>query len=230
VLDSARFCVSCGADLAAADVPMPAAASLPGAASPRTEASATPLAPLAPVPPLANLAPFAPLPPTRHVLRNLMVIGVIGFIALVGVGGAILATGGAERLKPVQPVTFATIDQYPTDRRVAVIGRLELPSTLRCDTECGVYLVDIAGTDREIPLFITVAGIGATAAPNQMERVPARYETEDFRVRTSSTNATIYVGDDDILRVVGHLCRTEGDQPRLCIVAEELYEAAIGEP
>jgi hypothetical protein len=161
-----------------------------------------------------------PLPPPRSGGSRLL-IGCSVFVVLLVVlgaalGVAFLATGGAEMLKPVEPVTFTTIGNYPEYRRVTLVGRLDLPTSLHCDDECGVWLQDPGDAGRQVGLFIDVATSGETAAPNQMERMPALYETEDFTVRLAGGG---YAGDGALVRITGPVCRTVEDHD-VCLRAE----------
>jgi hypothetical protein len=147
----------------------------------------------------------------------LVVVVVLG----LGIGAVFLATGGLEMLKPVASVTFDTVGQYPEERRVTLEGRLRLPSSVHCDDNCGVYLVDPGNPERELPLFIDVAGSSATAAPNQMERLSLLYETGDFRVHLDDGG---WAGDGALVRVTGHVCRTTGSD-EACVHAQLIEQA-----
>jgi hypothetical protein len=164
----------------------------------------------------------APQPvPSSRSIGSRLAIGCGVFVVTVAVlaaalGVLFLATGGVEMLKPVQPVTFDTIGDYPEYRRVVLLGRLDLPGQMHCDDSCGVWLQDPGDPERQVGLFVPVPGYGETAAPNQMNPMPSLYDVEDFKVRLADGS---WAGSGDVVRVTGQECRTE-TKGEVCLRAE----------
>lgn len=139
----------------------------------------------------------------------LMVILIIAAVLFV----AFYFTGGRELMQPPVEVTFSTISQYPDQRHVTIEGYLDFPTSVYCDTNCDVDLVDYANPELDIPVFINIPDYGEPVEPNQMERLPMGYETDDFRVHLD--NGAI-VGDGAAVRLTGTICHTVEDN-YLCI-------------
>ncbi len=116
-----------------------------------------------------------PLARVRWWLAPLITLGVLLVIAAV-IFIAFYFTGGRELMMPAVDVNFSTISQYPDQRHVTIEGYIDFPSSMYCDTECSARLVDYTNPEQDIPVFIGVPDYGEPVGPNQMERLPLRFD------------------------------------------------------
>lgn len=192
-IEGARFCASCGTDFTLSGPPgqagPPAAAGSDGA--PKAARSSNPV-------------------------RRRLLLGVLILLAGGVGGGALLISAGIlEPLRPLEAVTFETIDDYPSGRQVTLAGDLSLPVLITCDDSgryCPVELVDAEdsavgpGHPRTMIIYVDPSAIVLGTTVQLTSGGSA--ETGAF------------------VRVTGRVCRTTDEPPEVCVVVEQIASAS----
>ena len=117
---------------------------------------------------------------------------------------------------PVE-IDFSTIDNYPIDKQVIMVGQLLLPGSIRCDEDCGVFLRNPTKYYERISIFLFVPLAGNTPLPNQMARLPQQYREQDFDIRLDNGN---YVGNYATVRITGFICETTDGEIAICNISK----------
>ena len=209
-LEGARVCGSCGSELGPAAVPAGAISPADQVAPPPpSQPPGSPTALGAEVPPMASRR-------SRPVRGCLLVVVLLVLVGGVGVGALLISAGLLERLKPLENVTFTTIDRYATGRYVTLTGGLSASDPITCFEDgkrCPVELVDAAdsavGSGHPRTIFIYVDRSSLESGP---------------RVHLASGGS---VETGALVRVTGRVCRTDAEPPETCVVVE-LIESAGG--
>lgn len=200
---SAQFCPQCGA---------PVIEGVQFCGSCGTELGPSP-------PPVSPAAGGDEVPPkaARRLRsgRGCLLVGIL--ILLVGGigGGALLISAGAlDWLKPLENVTFDTIDQYANGRQVTLTGGLTLSETATCYDEgkhCAAELVDAAdatvGAGHPRKMFIYFDRSSLVVGP---------------KVRLTSGGS---VETGAVVRVTGRVCHTAAEPPETCVYVEQIESA-----
>ena len=147
--------------------------------------------------------------------RGCLLVGIL--ILLVGGvgGGALLISAGAlEWIKPLENVTFDTIDQYANGRQVTLTGELSLSDSTICydnGKHCPAELVDAedatVGAGHPRKMFIYFDRSGLVAGP---------------KVRLTSGGL---VETGAVVRVTGRVCRTAAEPPETCVSVDQIESA-----
>ena len=150
--------------------------------------------------------------PRRRRRRGCLLVGLLALLVSAVGGGALLISAGAlERLKPVEGVTFDTLDQYATGRLVTLTGGLALSEPYTCyndGNDCGAELVDAADT---------------TVAPGHPRTVFIYFDRS-----TLEPGARVHVTSGGlaetgaVVRVTGRVCRTTAEPPEACVRVEQV--------
>lgn len=116
---------------------------------------------------------------------------------------------------PVE-VNFTNIYDYPLERQVNIVGQLMLPSRVRQDDNCGVFLRNPTKYHEKITIFLFIPLPGNTPLPNQMARLPDPYSEQDFEVRLEDGS---YVGSYATVRITGSICETTDGDFAICNIS-----------
>lgn len=133
---------------------------------------------------------------------------LVFFLALLIIAGAVFAayyfTEGKDTLQPVAEASLSTIDQFSKNRRVTIEGILEMPSSVSCDTNCNLYLVDYQDPSKKLIIFVNLAK-EVSPAPGEMKRLPYNYKKSDLAVALADGG---YAGHGTDVRLTGKVCET----------------------
>jgi hypothetical protein len=117
---------------------------------------------------------------------------------------------------PVE-VDFTSIYDYPLEREVKITGQLMLPSRVRQDDNCGVFLRNPTKYYEKITIFLFIPLPGNTPLPNQMARLPDPYYQQDFEVRLDNG---VSVGNYATVRITGSICETTDGDIAICNISK----------
>jgi hypothetical protein len=145
---------------------------------------------------------------------------------LVAIAGTVFVvfyfTGGAALMKPIESVTFDTIEQYQKERRVRIEGFLRLPSSTNCDDSCGLQLVDYKDSNNVLTIFVDVGTQNGIPEPGHMLRLSYMYEMDDLKVGLSNGGIA---GNGASVILTGRICETTTG--KLCLHVDQVDQGSI---
>ena len=147
--------------------------------------------------------------------RGCLLVGtLILLVGGVGGGALLIAAGALEWLKPLENVTFDTIDGYANGRQVTLTGELSLSDSTTCydnGKHCPAELVDAAdatvGAGHPRKMFIYFDRSSLVAGP---------------KVQLTSGGS---VETGALVRVTGRVCHTAAEPPETCVSVEQIASA-----
>lgn len=206
VSEGARFCASCGTDLAPSGSPTPESP----APAPVAPVQSSP----GPPTPSEDQAPQAATHPRRRRRGCILTVILVLLVSVAGVGALLASAGALEWLKPLESVTFATLDQFATGRRVTLTGKLSGSASITCydnGKSCPVELVDATDTTVGPGLPRTIFIYFDRSA---LESGPKVHLTSGGLAETGA-----------VVRVTGRVCRTLAEPPEACVIVEQIESA-----
>jgi hypothetical protein len=117
---------------------------------------------------------------------------------------------------PVE-VDFTTLNNYPVDTRVTMVGQMKLPGGMTCDEKCPIFFRNSKKYAEEITIFIYIPPEGEEPEPNMMARLPDKYRESDFKVRLDDGT---FVGNYTKVRVTGSICETTSGEIAICRITK----------